>query len=83
MHSAKVRLRDILRRTSLQSREDPIFRLASGKMSRYYVDCKQALDSFPLTRRKVDGVVSSLRDFQNRRWLQRLLLFILSSASRW
>lgn len=43
MHSAKVRLREILRRTSLQSRDEAVFRLASGKMSRYYVDCKQAL----------------------------------------
>lgn len=43
MHSAKVRLREILRRTSLQSRDEPVFRLASGKMSRHYIDCKQAL----------------------------------------
>jgi orotate phosphoribosyltransferase len=43
MYSAKLRLCEILRRTSLQSRDQPVFRLASGKMSRYYVDCKQAL----------------------------------------
>jgi orotate phosphoribosyltransferase len=43
MDSATLRLREILRRTSLQSRDEPVFRLASGKMSRYYVDCKQAL----------------------------------------
>jgi orotate phosphoribosyltransferase len=43
MNSAKARLRELLRQTSLQSRDEPIFRLASGKMSRYYVDCKQAL----------------------------------------
>ena len=43
MHSATRRLREILRRTSLQSREKPVFRLASGKMSRHYVDCKRAL----------------------------------------
>jgi orotate phosphoribosyltransferase len=43
MHSARVRLRDILNRTSLQSRDEAVFRLASGKMSRHYVDCKQAL----------------------------------------
>jgi len=43
MHSAKARLREILRCTSLQSRDEPVFRLASGKMSRYYVDCRQAL----------------------------------------
>jgi orotate phosphoribosyltransferase len=43
MYSAKHRLCEILRRTSLQSRDEPVFRLASGKLSRYYVDCKQAL----------------------------------------
>jgi orotate phosphoribosyltransferase len=43
MDSAKPRLCEILRRTSLQSRDQPVFRLASGKMSTYYVDCKQAL----------------------------------------
>jgi len=43
MYSAKARLCEILKRTSLQSRDEPVFRLASGKMSRYYVDCKQAL----------------------------------------
>ena len=43
MDSAKARLREILRHTSLQSHDEPVFRLASGKMSRYYVDCKQAL----------------------------------------
>jgi orotate phosphoribosyltransferase len=41
--SAKVRFREIIRQTSLQSSEEPVFRLASGKMSRHYVDCKQAL----------------------------------------
>jgi orotate phosphoribosyltransferase len=40
---AAARFREILRQTSLQSREEPAFRLASGKMSRHYVDCKQAL----------------------------------------
>jgi orotate phosphoribosyltransferase len=43
MNSAKARLGELLRQTSLQSREAPVFRLASGKLSRYYVDCKQAL----------------------------------------
>jgi orotate phosphoribosyltransferase len=43
MHWAKRRLREILRQTSLQCRDEPVFRLASGKTSRYYVDCKQAL----------------------------------------
>lgn len=43
MADARARLREILRATSLKSAPEPIFRLASGKMSRYYVDCKQAL----------------------------------------
>jgi orotate phosphoribosyltransferase len=43
MNSARARLCELLRQTSLQSREAPVFRLASGKLSRYYVDCKQAL----------------------------------------
>ena len=42
-YSAKLRLLEILRQTSLQSRSELAFRLASGKMSRHYVDCKQAL----------------------------------------
>jgi orotate phosphoribosyltransferase len=37
------RLIEILRETSVKTAPEPIFRLASGKMSRYYVDCKQAL----------------------------------------
>jgi orotate phosphoribosyltransferase len=43
MDSPKARLRELLRQTSLKSREAPVFRLASGKLSRHYVDCKQAL----------------------------------------
>jgi orotate phosphoribosyltransferase len=43
MNSARARLRELLRQTSLQVREAPTFRLASGKLSRYYIDCKQAL----------------------------------------
>jgi orotate phosphoribosyltransferase len=43
MDSARLKLREILRATSLQSSDEPVFRLASGKMSRHYVDCKQAL----------------------------------------
>ena len=41
--TAKQRLKEILERTSLQSRDEAVFRLASGKMSRHYIDCKQAL----------------------------------------
>src|SRR5690349_20251214 len=43
MYSAKLRLCEILRQTSLQSSDEPVFSLASGTLSRYYVDCKQAL----------------------------------------
>jgi orotate phosphoribosyltransferase len=43
MYSAKARLCEMLRHTSLQSHDNPTVRLASGKMSRHYVDCKQAL----------------------------------------
>ena len=43
MNSAKLKLREILRSTSLRSVDEPVFRLASGRMSRHYVDCKQAL----------------------------------------
>jgi orotate phosphoribosyltransferase len=56
MNSAKLRLRAILRRTSLKIRDQPVFRLASGKMSRYYVDCKQAL-SDPEARALVGELV--------------------------
>jgi len=43
MADSRTRLMEILRETSLKSAPEPIFRLASGKMSRFYVDCKQAL----------------------------------------
>lgn len=43
MEAARRRLIEILRETSLKSDPQPIFRLASGKLSRHYVDCKQAL----------------------------------------
>jgi len=56
MDSAQLRLREILRRTSLRSRNEPVFRLASGKMSRHYVDCKQAL-SDPEARLLVGQII--------------------------
>jgi orotate phosphoribosyltransferase len=43
MSDNRARLIEILRATSVKSAPEPVFRLASGKMSRYYVDCKQAL----------------------------------------
>jgi orotate phosphoribosyltransferase len=54
--SAKLRFREILKQTSVQSQEQPVFRLASGKMSRHYVDCKQAL-SDPEARALVGQLV--------------------------
>jgi len=61
MQSARLRLCEILRQTSLQRRDEPIFRLASGKMSRYYVDCKQAL-SDPEARSIVGQLILELLD---------------------
>jgi len=43
MAEERARLIEILRETSLKVAPEPIFRLASGRMSRFYVDCKQAL----------------------------------------
>jgi orotate phosphoribosyltransferase len=59
MKSPGARLRDILRGTSLQTRDQPVFRLSSGRMSRYYVDCKQAL-SDPEARALVGELVHDL-----------------------
>ncbi len=39
----KRRLIEIFHRTSFKSSSKPVFRLASGKLSEYYIDCKQAL----------------------------------------
>jgi orotate phosphoribosyltransferase len=49
MVAEKRRFLEILRKTSFQAREEATFRLASGKFSRYYIDCKQAL-SYPKAR---------------------------------
>ena len=43
MVSAKRRLLEIFYKTSFKSSDEPVFRLASGTLSKYYVDCKQAL----------------------------------------
>jgi len=43
MDEKRRRFLEILKSTSFQSKPEPVFRLASGKLSRYYVDCKQAL----------------------------------------
>ncbi len=58
MHSAKQRLCEILSQTSLRCHNEAVFRLASGKMSRYYVDCKQAL-SDPEARALVGELIAS------------------------
>ncbi|MGH7917902.1 MAG: orotate phosphoribosyltransferase [Candidatus Binataceae bacterium] len=43
------RFLEIIRGTSFKAAPEPVFRLASGRLSRYYVDCKQAL-SYPEAR---------------------------------
>ena len=43
------RLRDILRLTSFRAETEEVIRLSSGRMSRFYVDCKKAL-SYPEAR---------------------------------
>jgi orotate phosphoribosyltransferase len=55
MISAKQRLIEIFQQTSFRSSDQPSFRLASGKYSKYYIDCKQAL-SDPEAR----GLISDL-----------------------
>ena len=61
MEAGRRRLIEILRETSVKSSEEPTFRLASGKMSRFYVDCKQAL-SDPEARGLIGGLAAELID---------------------
>jgi len=49
MDKKRRRLLEILKDTSFRSSPEPVFRLASGRLSKYYVDCKQAL-SYPEAR---------------------------------
>jgi orotate phosphoribosyltransferase len=49
MDEKRRRFLQILRATSFRSDPEPVFRLASGRVSKYYVDCKQAL-SYPEAR---------------------------------
>jgi orotate phosphoribosyltransferase len=49
MNPRQLRLLQIIAKTSFRQREKPVFHLASGIDSKYYVDCKQAL-SFPEAR---------------------------------
>lgn len=55
----RARLIEILRHTSFKEAAEPSFRLASGKLSRYYVDCKQAL-SDPEARALIGQLTSRL-----------------------
>jgi len=59
MISAKRKLLEIFAKTSFKSSTEPTYRLASGKLSRYYVDCKQAL-SDPRARALIGQLVLDL-----------------------
>jgi orotate phosphoribosyltransferase len=59
MISAKRKLLEIFAETSFKSSAEPTYRLASGKLSRYYVDCKQAL-SDPRARALIGQLVLDL-----------------------
>jgi len=52
----KHRFLEILKDTSFQTSEEAHFRLASGKLSKYYIDCKQAL-SYPEARALVAALI--------------------------
>ncbi|HXR36314.1 MAG TPA: orotate phosphoribosyltransferase [Candidatus Binataceae bacterium] len=49
MDADRRRLLQLVAQTSFRHEKEPVFRLASGKMSRYYVDCKQVI-SYPEAR---------------------------------
>src|SRR5690349_13749017 len=49
MEPKRRRLLQMLKSTSFRSSPEPVFKLASGGLSKYYVDCKQAL-SYPEAR---------------------------------
>lgn len=59
MISTKQRLLEIFYQTSYKSSEEPVFRLASGKYSKYYIDCKQAL-SYPEARALIGDLIFDL-----------------------
>jgi orotate phosphoribosyltransferase len=59
MISAKRELLEIFTKTSFKSAAEPIYRLASGKKSQYYVDCKQAL-SDPRARALIGELISGI-----------------------
>jgi len=53
------RLIEMLRATSVKIEAEPVFRLASGKLSRYYIDCKQAL-SDPEARALIGQIAATM-----------------------
>lgn len=59
MAAERGRLLEILARTSFRCEDVAVFKLASGKTSRYYVDCKQAL-SYPEARNLIASSISEL-----------------------
>jgi orotate phosphoribosyltransferase len=56
MDDGWARLLAIVKETSFRSDAQPVFRLASGRDSRYYVDCKQAL-SYPEARALIGELI--------------------------
>jgi orotate phosphoribosyltransferase len=56
MTVGRDRLLEILLATSFRSEKEPVFRLASGRMSQYYIDCRQAL-SFPEARALLGALI--------------------------
>ena len=59
MTDARRRLIELIRTTSLKVEAEPVFRLASGKMSRFYVDCKQVL-SDPEARGLIGEITATI-----------------------
>jgi orotate phosphoribosyltransferase len=57
--AGRDRLLEILVDTSFRSEKEAVFRLASGRSSQYYVDCKQAL-SYPEARVLVGALIFDL-----------------------
>jgi orotate phosphoribosyltransferase len=47
---------EFLKKTSFQAMPEPVFRLSSGKHSKYYIDCKQIL-SYPEARRLIAELI--------------------------
>jgi orotate phosphoribosyltransferase len=59
MVAEKRKLLEIFRRTSFKSSNEAIYRLASGRHSRFYIDCKQAL-SEPRARALIGALIFEL-----------------------